>query len=126
MLPLFFDAFDEPGGYEMVRRLLTREGRLPTAILGLTDWLALGAMRALLEAGLDVPRDVSVMGLSDIAPAAVSAPPLSTVRVPATSLGGLAARLVLDLRAGEVEGPVRIIVPPHLVVRASCATPGRS
>jgi len=119
--PLYSRTFDEPGGYDMMRRLLADDGRLPTAVLGLTDWLALGALRALREQGLRVPEDVSVMGLSDIAPAAVSVPPLTTVRVSPMNLGMLAARLVLSLRDGEVEGPVKEVLPPWLIVRSSCA-----
>lgn len=119
--PRLCPAFDEASGYMAVRELLQDQLARPTAILGLTDWLALGAMRALLEQGLAVPQDVSVMGFSDISLATLSAPPLTTVRTAPANLGALAARLVLDLLAGEVQGPVKIVLPPEVVVRASCA-----
>ena len=121
--PVVCSAFDEAAGYQAVRGLLQQSSQPPTAILGLTDWLALGAIRALREGGLAVPGDVSVMGFSDIALATASDPPLTTVRVSSANLGALAARLVLDLLSGEVQGPVKIVLPPELVVRASCAPP---
>jgi len=116
-------SFDEQAGYGLTSQLLSNDDSRQTAMLGLTDWLALGAMRALRERELSVPGDVSVIGMSDIAPAAVSAPPLSTVRTSSSSLGMLAARLVLDLLAHELEGPVRVVLPPQLVARSSCAAP---
>lgn len=116
-------AFDEAAGYAAMRRLLKEPSVLPTAIFGLTDWQALGVMRALCEEGLAIPTDVSVVGFSDTALAAVSDPPLTTVKVSSESAGALAARLVLGLLAGEVEGPVNTILPACVVDRASCGPP---
>jgi len=119
--PVVCSSFDEASGYAAIGEMLASKAQRVTAILGLTDWLALGAMRALREKGLAIPGDVSVMGFSDIALAAVCDPPLTTIRVPSTNLGALAGRLVLDLLSGDVEGPVKIVLPPEVVVRRSCA-----
>jgi DNA-binding LacI/PurR family transcriptional regulator len=116
-------TFDEASGYRAVRALLQGGQPRLTAILGWTDWLALGAVRALRDTRLAVPGDVSVMGYSDIALATVSDPPLTTVRSAPANLGALAGRLALGLISGEVEGPVKIVLPPEVVVRASCAGP---
>ena len=66
-------------GYQAVRRLLER-GALFTALFAGNDQMALGAMRALREAGRRVPRDVSVVGFDDVPEAAYYEPPLTTIR----------------------------------------------
>jgi DNA-binding LacI/PurR family transcriptional regulator len=80
--------------------ILDRADR-PTAILATSDVLAMGAMQAIRERGLDVPRDISVTGFDDIPDAARSDPPLTTV---------------LDGWEGE---PPKQILALELVVRAS-------
>jgi LacI family transcriptional regulator len=63
---------------------------MPTAIVCCNDLAALGAMRALLEAGVSVPKDVSILGVDDIPFARYATPALTTVRVPRDRLGRLA------------------------------------
>jgi DNA-binding LacI/PurR family transcriptional regulator len=108
------------GGVESTLRLLDdcAASEQPDAIFA-DDWIALGALRALQQRGLRVPDDVAVVGYSDIGLAAVADPPLSTVHVPKRRLGRTAAKLLLDLLDGAVEGPVQIVVSPTLVVRQS-------
>jgi LacI family transcriptional regulator len=80
---------------------------------------AIGAIRALDEAGLRVPEDVSVVGFDDIPGASYSRPSLTTVRQPMQEMGQLAARTLLDQiekRASYVE---EIAVEPELIVRQS-------
>jgi LacI family transcriptional regulator len=77
------------GGAAAARTLLDAS-ELPTAIVCCNDLAALGAMRALLEAGVRVPRDVSVLGVDDISFARYATPALTTVRVPRDRLGRLA------------------------------------
>lgn len=111
------------GGLEATQRLLDEcgPGHLPDALFAADDWIAIGALRALRQRGLRVPEDVAVVGYSDIALAAMADPPLSTVHVPKRRLGRTAAKLLLDLIDGEVEGPIQIVVSPSLVVRESSA-----
>jgi DNA-binding LacI/PurR family transcriptional regulator len=77
----------------------------PTALVCCSDTLAVGALRAAHELGLDVPRDVSIAGFDDIELAAYLDPPLTTVRNPMRQLGELALDLLLQGRAGET-GPI--------------------
>lgn len=116
-------------GLEATLRLLNDCGpeHLPDALFAADDWIAIGALRALRQSGLRVPDDVAVIGYSDIALAPLADPPLSTIHVPKRRLGRTAAKLLLDLIDGEVEGPVQIVVSPTLVVRESTVgapTPG--
>jgi DNA-binding LacI/PurR family transcriptional regulator len=101
--------------------LLRRDPR-PTAILAATDQLALGAMRAAHELGLQVPGDVTVVGFDDVPEAATAAPPLTTVRQPLQEKGREAARMLAELQSGAP--PRRVLLAVELVVRGSSAPPG--
>jgi LacI family transcriptional regulator len=84
-------------------------GRRPTAVLAMSDAIAIGAMRAATELGLGVPDDISVVGFDDIDLAGLVAPPLTTVHQPVRQKGAQAVRLLL----GEVVGNLPV-VPEHL------------
>lgn len=127
-----------PGlGYEMTGQLLGRREPF-TALFAFNDISAIGAIRALREAGLRVPEDVSVVGFDDIQSAAFQNPALTTVRQPLREMGVLAAETVLrrinlmcDPGRSGVNAPRKapypkvITVEPELIVRASTAPPGR-
>ncbi|MCJ1709121.1 LacI family DNA-binding transcriptional regulator [Microbacterium sp. VKM Ac-2923] len=88
-----------------------------TAVFVANDQMALGALRALADAGFDVPRDVAVVGFDDIVDAAEYRPPLTTVRQDFDALGARAvAALIAAIEGGE---PVAESVPTSLMVRAS-------
>jgi DNA-binding LacI/PurR family transcriptional regulator len=100
-----------------------RRERSFTAVVAMSDQLAFGAMRAARQAGLAVPGDLSIAGFDDVPAAAVSDPPLTTVRQPLRDRGHAAGALILDLLQGR---PVVELTkyPVELVVRASTAPPG--
>jgi DNA-binding LacI/PurR family transcriptional regulator len=93
----------------------------PTALVCMSDQLALGALAAARERGLSVPDRLSVVGFDDIPEAVRSAPPLTTVRQPLAEKGRLAARLLVDQLAGGRAASRQL--PTQLVVRGSCAPP---
>lgn len=97
----------------------------PTAILCSTDIHAIGVMQAASILGLRVPQDVSVVGYDDIAEAADSLPPLTTIHQPATEMAerafDLLMRLVVDQDAAAPD--TNVLVQPRLEVRASTAPP---
>jgi DNA-binding LacI/PurR family transcriptional regulator len=94
----------------------------PTALVCLSDQLALGALAAARERRLDVPGDVSVVGFDDIPEAARTSPPLTTVHQPHVDKGRVATRLLLDQLAGR--RAASRVLPTRLVVRGS-AGPAR-
>ena len=99
-------------------------GRLDdaTAVFVANDQMALGALRALADAGKTVPADVSVVGFDDIADAAEYRPPLTTVRQDFDALGARAVEVLLeDVESAADTAPVVETFTPALVVRASTA-----
>ena len=94
-----------------------------TDSLNADDLLAMGVLAAAARSGLAVPGDVSVTGYDDIAYAAFTSPPLTTVRQPARAMGEEAARLLLARLEGDESPPRRAVVEPELVVRASTGPP---
>jgi DNA-binding LacI/PurR family transcriptional regulator len=112
-------------GYEagraLLRRSRSRRSR-PTAVFAANDQIALGLLRALHEAGLRVPQDVSMVGFDDLPESGYFTPPLTTVRQDFRELGQRTMALVLRVLAGEAEASVPL-VEPQLIVRSSTAPP---
>ena len=110
---------DASSGKAAMRSLLAG-GPPPDEVFVASDIVAFGVIDALREADLRVPGDVSVVGFDDIALAAFSDPPLTTIRVPAFDIGAATGRVLLGLVAGRVvERKTRL--PAPLVIRASTA-----
>jgi DNA-binding LacI/PurR family transcriptional regulator len=109
-------------GYEMTCQLL-KSGAQFTAMFAFNDISALGAIRALREAGRRVPEDVSVIGFDDIQSAAYQNPGLTTIRQPLRQMGMTAAEtLVGRINAPKTaEYPKNIVSEPELIVRGSTA-----
>lgn len=105
-------------GYPPVRRLL-QKGRRFTAIFCFNDMAAIGAMRAIREAGLRIPEDISVVGFDDIEHAAFQTPSLTTVRQPLHNMGKLAAETLLSQIHSSITPKPEIAVKPQLMVRES-------
>lgn len=114
--------FDEASGYRAMRRLLRHDLQ---AVFASNDSMAMGALRALEEAGLRVPDQLALVGFDDMPFAATSKPPLTTVRQPIAEIGEAAARMLVELVEGESAAPRHIVLPTHLVVRESCGASQR-
>jgi LacI family transcriptional regulator len=106
-------------GYKPMQGLLEKT-RDFTAIFCFNDIAAIGAIRALKDAGLTVPGDVSVVGFDDIQSAAYSTPSLTTVRQPLLEMGKRGAQVLLERIADrEKPFPSEIVMAPELIVRES-------
>jgi LacI family transcriptional regulator len=106
-------------GYKPMQALLEKTKDF-TAIFCFNDIAAIGAIRALKDAGLSVPGDVSVVGFDDIQSAAYSTPSLTTVRQPLSEMGKRGAQVLLERIADrEKPYPSEIVMAPELVVRES-------
>ena len=98
-------------------------GLRPTAVLAMSDAMAIGAMRAARELGLRIPDDLSVVGFDDIDLAAHVDPPLTTVHQPIRQKGADAVRLLLaEVEQREANRPEHLRLETRLIVRASTGT----
>jgi LacI family transcriptional regulator len=106
-------------GYKPMQTLLEKSRNF-TALFCFNDIAAIGAIRALKDAGLAVPEDVSVVGFDDIQSAAYSTPSLTTVRQPLFEMGKRGAQVLLQrIAKREADYPSEIVMAPELVVRES-------
>jgi LacI family transcriptional regulator len=111
--------FTETGGYASMQRLLPFK---PDAVFAASDASAIGALRAIRDAGLRVPDDIGVAGFDDMPFAARADPPLTSVRQPISRAGSLAVETLIDLVAHPNSPPRRTILPTELIIRSSCGS----
>jgi LacI family transcriptional regulator len=122
--------FTFDGGRQEVARLLKagrmlRAGLSFDAVFAHNDLSAAGAIQALRDAGLSVPKDVAVVGFDDVPQASNTDPPLTTVHQPLREMGETAARTLMGHFEGHPLPASPIILPTTLVVRGSTAGPDR-
>jgi len=114
--------FTEGRGMVGMQQLLPAS---PSAVFAASDMMAIGALKALRQAGRQVPQDIALIGFDDIPAASVIEPALTTVRQPIERMGSMAVEVllsVLDGASGEEAPAHRIIFPPELAIRASCGS----
>lgn len=104
-------------GYEHVKYLM--DSQKVTAIFAANDINAIYGYRAIHEAGLKIPDDVSIIGFDDIDLSRISTPQLTTVRVYKEELGSIAVRTLLEQIKGEADLSIKTIVPTKLIERDS-------
>ena len=112
--------FSPAGGYSAVHHLL-QDGKEFTAILCANDLLAVGALKALKEHRLRVPKDVSLIGINDMETSRYLDPMLTTVAIPMHEMGQHVAKMLIDRIQGGHTAPVKLILPSTLICRESCA-----
>ena len=107
----------------MTQRLLTSAWR-PTALLTANNFIAIGAYRALRDANLAVPEDMSLVTFDNLPDHLMLDPFLTVAEQPAYEMGQRATQLLLDRLAGNgPDEPQDILLPNQIVVRRSCAAP---
>jgi LacI family transcriptional regulator len=110
--------FSSASGYRETCALLAFEER-PTAIVAASDLMALAAMQAIRDAGLQPGHDLAVVGFDDLEAAALAYPPLTTIRQDRQELGTLAATRAIELTEDPGVTPQDAVLPVELVVRGS-------
>lgn len=112
--------FTELGGFRAMQKLFPAK---PDAIFAASDMMALGAMRAVREAGLRIPDDIAFVGFDDLPQAALHEPPLTTVHQPIHEFGAKAVEILIDLIDSGTSPARQVIMDTELVIRASCGAP---
>lgn len=115
-----YGDFHEKSGYEAMKRILKCQ-EYPEAIFAISDLMALGALRAMKEEGLQAPHDIRIIGCDDIAACRYSDPKLTSVKQDKEKFGKLSAYMLNDLINGESQlKPV--LIDSELIIRESCGT----
>lgn len=105
-------------GYTLTKKLI-EENNLPQAIFASSDEIAIGAVNALLDSGIDVPLQVSVAGYDDTRIASMIRPSLTTVKQPIFDMGAVSARIIVKLISKQQVEPKNTILPYSIVERQS-------
>jgi LacI family transcriptional regulator len=114
-------TWNPESGYLLAKLLLERPER-PTAILCANDQMAFGVIKAARELGLNVPRDLSVVGFDNVPPGSYFDPPLTTVEIPMYDIGAASMRMLIDLLSGEKFDKLRLF-NTKLLIKASTSAP---
>jgi LacI family transcriptional regulator len=109
--------FTEESGYFAMQKMLAAR---PDAVFAASDIMAIGAMRAIREAGLCVPDDIAVVGFDDLPLANPPDPLLTTIRQPVSQFGFMAVDILLDVIENGLNPPRRVIMDTELIIRDSC------
>jgi LacI family transcriptional regulator len=109
--------FTENSGYQAMQKLLAQR---PDGVFIASDMMAIGAMRAIQEAGLNIPNDIAVVGFDDNPNSARLNPPLTTMRQPTQRSGSMAAEMLIDMIENPNPAPRRMILSTELVIRGTC------
>ncbi len=107
-------------GFRAMSYLLTIKS-LPTAVLTYNDLIAIGAMDAIKQHGLSIPKDISIIGFDDIRMASEVNPTLTTVHVPKRTMGIMAVRRLLQIVKGNQDDGQKVLIPTRLMIRNSTA-----
>ena len=119
--PIVPPGTEVEGGFQAMRALLDLPaGERPTAIIAFNDIIAVGALHAVRAHGLCVPQDISIVGVDDIAVAAHTYPPLTTLGQPKYRMGKLAVQTLRRMREGRINpGNNCTLLESPLIVRES-------
>jgi LacI family transcriptional regulator len=115
---IYIGSFTTEAGYNMMKKAIEK-GEIPTVFFIASDSMAMGAMQALYESGLNVPHDVGIVSFNDIHTSKYLIPPLSTVRVYTEFMGVTAVGLLLERIKEKREIAKKVILPTELIIRES-------
>lgn len=107
------------GGYQGTRKLLQNRADI-TAIYCINDLTAIGAIRAIKEAGLRIPEDISVISIDDIATSQYISPMLTTIHIPVEAMGQMTAKVLIDRIESGHSLPMVVKLPFYMAHRESC------
>jgi LacI family transcriptional regulator len=120
---VWFGEYTQASGYLMAQQALASTPK-PTALFAANNFIAIGAYRALQDAGLRIPTDVSLVAFDDLPAALVMEPFLTVAAQPAYEMGQQGTELLLTRLAGKGPGePQEIVLPTQLIVRRSSGPP---
>lgn len=114
------EATSREGGYHAAKSL-HKSGLEFSAIFACNDAMAMGAMQYFKDVGINIPKDISIMGFDNVEGDLYQDPPLSTMSVPKIDMGQEALQLIIKKLSNKISGNKRILIPVDLIVRGSTA-----
>lgn len=114
------------GAYRDMKRCLSAVHTLPPCVFADNDTIAIGAMKALVKFGYEIPGDLCVIGFDDIVFSAVNSPSLSTVRVPTDVIGRQAVKAMADAVSGRGASDCKQLIGGKIILRSSTNMEGRA
>jgi LacI family transcriptional regulator len=120
---VYYGEFTQASGYELTQQVLTATLR-PTALFAANNFIAIGSLRALRDAGLRVPEDLTLVSFDDLPPVFVVDPFLTVAAQPAYEMGHQATELLLTRLSGQALTEYQeIVLPTEIIVRRSSGPP---
>jgi len=116
---MLLGSFNHADGYRLMKEALLKK-KPHRAFLIASDSMAIGAYKAVIEAGLNIPKDISIVGFNDISTAKYMTPALSTVKVHTDFMGETAVELILERLKNGRSICKKVIIPTKLMIRESC------
>jgi LacI family transcriptional regulator len=114
-----FGDLTQKGGFEQAEKLLDLD-EIPTAIVASNDLMALGAISAAQKRGLEVGKEIAIIGFDDVPQAELNHPTLTTIHQPIYKIGTMACEMLIRTLAGDTLEEQNILLKPSLIVRESC------
>lgn len=112
-------SFTPASGYKLMKDIL-ETGKYPTAFFIANDSMAIGAYKAILEKGLKIPEDISIIGFNDISTAKYIVPALTTIRIYTEFMSETTIQLLMERIRDERKISKKVVIPTKLVIRESC------
>lgn len=112
---IILEDYSYPGGKRMAKRLLSIKHKIPSAVFCISDSIAIGVISELIENGVNIPQNISVMGFDDTSVAKVYCPPISTISQPQVEMGTMAAQMLIK-RVQDETMPIRQEILAHKLV----------
>lgn len=106
-------------GYRLMKEALSKKNPLRAFFIA-SDSMAIGAYKAVIEAGLSIPKDISIIGFNDISTAKYMTPALSTIKIYTDFMGETAVDLILERLKSERTISKKVVIPTKLIIRESC------
>lgn len=120
---VWWGHFTDSGGRSVAEKIVTLPPeQRPSGVFAANDRMAIGLQQRLIELGLRVPSDVSIIGYDDIEPCQYVAPNVTTIRQPTTEMGRQAAELLIRRLRGDEFPPQEIVLKTEIVIRDSCSS----
>ncbi len=109
----------ENGGYDCIRELADRGCPMPDALFASYDQMAVGAIKALTELGLDIPRDIAILGFDDLPISQFIHKGITTIQNPCDDMISISCRILLNRIKGDHSAPQQIALKPQLIIRGT-------